>query len=129
MSFEVEGIDNLMADLEKMDIERIAPVMLEEAVPILQKSVINKAQKHKVSGEMVKSIKSSSAQRNQRGYYICVRPTGKAKKGIRNMEKMAYLEFGTSKQAATPTLSPAVKDAEHEVIQKMQEVFEREAGL
>ena len=65
--------------------------------------------------------------RNQRGYYISVRPTGKDKKGVRNMEKMAALEFGVDgKQAATPVLTPAVNDAEGKVLDKMQEVFDRE---
>ena len=43
------------------------------------------------------------------------------------MEKMIYMEYGTSKQKETPVLSPAVRKAEGPVLEKMQEVFNREA--
>ena len=39
---------------------------------------------------------------------------------------MLALEFGTSKQPPTPFLQSAVNDAESEVLNKMQEVFNRE---
>ena len=55
-----------------------------------------------------------------------MRPTGRDEKGVRNMEKMVYMEYGTSKQEATPVLSPAVRKAEDPVTEKMQEVFNRE---
>ena len=42
------------------------------------------------------------------------------------MEKACYLEYGTSKQTATPVISPAVRESEEAVAEKMQEVFERE---
>ena len=38
--FEVEGIDNLMKELNEIEVRRIAPLMLEEAIPILEKSVV-----------------------------------------------------------------------------------------
>ncbi len=125
--FEIEGIDELMKDLDMMNAERIAPIMLEEAVPILKESIVKRAAGHKDTGDMAASIKKSAATRNQRGYYICVRPTGKDKKGVRNMEKMAALEYGVGgRQRATPVLTPAVNDAEGKVLDKMQEVFDRE---
>ncbi len=127
--FEIEGIDNLMKDLSMMEVKRIAPIMLEEAVPILENEVVKRASAHKDTGAMVGSIKPTGAMRSQMGYYICVRPTGKDGKGVRNMEKMAYLEFGVEGgQAATPVLTPAVHAAEEPVLKKMQEVFDRETG-
>lgn len=126
--FDVEGIDDLMKELDMLEAERIAPIMLEEAVPILESTVRRKAAAHKVSGEMLRSTKKSKANRSQTGYYISVRPTGKDKKGVRNMEKMAYLEYGTGKQKATPVLTSAVHEAEEKVVSKMQEVFNRETG-
>lgn len=130
MSFSVEGIDDLMKKIDSIEVERIAPIMLEESAPILKKAVIKKASMHKDTGDMLNSIKATGAMRNARGYYICVRPTGEGRNGTRNMEKMAYLEFGNSlNQRPTPVLSPAVKACEEEIIDKMQEVFDREAGL
>ena len=42
------------------------------------------------------------------------------------MEKLAYLEYGTGREAARPVLTKAVHAAEDEVIKKMQEVYDRE---
>ena len=121
--FDVEGIDDLMKELDYLDAEKLAPKILEE-------SVKKYASRHKQTGDMQRSIKSTGAQRNQAGYYICVRPTGKDRKGVRNMEKLAALEYGVDgRQAATPVLTPAVHEAEPKVVKKMQEVFDRESPL
>lgn len=110
------------------DVDRIAPQMLNEALPILERNVKSEVSKHVVSGDLLKSIKMSKAKKNKYGYYASVRPTGTDKKGVRNMEKMVYLEYGTSKQPARPTLTKAIKDSEKAVLDKMQEVFNREVG-
>ena len=41
--FSVEGLDDLMKDLSDLEFDRIAPMMLEEAVPILEKNVKRRA--------------------------------------------------------------------------------------
>lgn len=124
--FDIYGIDDFMKEVSQIDIDRIAPKMLEESVPILEKSVKAESEKHRDTGAMEVSIKATGANINARGHYICVRPTGRDEKGVRNMEKMVYMEYGTSKQKATPVLSPAVRKAEDPVTEKMQEVFSRE---
>ena len=93
---------------------------------------------------MVDSIKSTKAGKTRYGGYFAIsRPTGYARTGwkyartkknagtkerLRNMEKLVYLEYGTSKQPATPVLTKAIKDSEPKVLRKMQEVFNREVG-
>lgn len=143
MAFDIGGLDDLMKDLSYLDAERIAPKILEESGEILEKEVKQKARKHWHTGDMYKSIKSTGAQRNAYGYYLCVRPTGKSKglkrskgkrgketkEAVRNMDKMAWLEYGTSKEPARPVLSAAVRNAEPKVLKKMQEVFDREVKL
>lgn len=124
--FDIQGIDDLMDELSYLDVERIAPMMLEEAEPILKKEVVKQVEKHRDTGDMAESIKSTGAERTKNGYYLAVRPTGKDRKGVRNMEKLAYLEYGTGREAARPVLSKAVHAAEEEVIKKMQEVYDRE---
>ena len=37
--FKLEGIDDLMKDLDLLDTERIAPMMLEESAPILEEAI------------------------------------------------------------------------------------------
>lgn len=124
--FDIHGIDDFMREISQIDIDRIAPKMLEESVPILEKSVRDESAKHRDTGAMEESIKATGTNINARGHYICVRPTGRDEKGVRNMEKMVYMEYGTGKQEATPVLSPAVRKAEDPVTEKMQEVFNRE---
>lgn len=124
--FDIYGIDEFMKEISQIDIDRIAPKMLEESVPILEKSVRAESAKHRDTGAMEESIKATGANINARGHYICVRPTGRDEKGVRNMKKMVYMEYGTSKQEATPVLSPAIRKAEDPVTEKMQEVFNRE---
>jgi len=109
------------------DVDRIAPKMIDEAIPVLERNVKNEVAKHKVSGDMYVSIKASKAKRAKNGAYIAnVYPKGVDSKGVRNMEKMAYLEYGTKKQSPKPVLTKALKDSESAVYAKMQEVFDRE---
>lgn len=111
------------------DVDRIAPQMIDEAIPILLGKVKNETAQHKQTGDLYQSIKPTKAKKTKGGgYYACVRPTGKDKKGVRNMEKMVYLEYGTVKQSAKPVLTKAIKDSESAVKKKMQEVFEREVN-
>ena len=126
--FDIHGIDDFMKELEDVGMfDEVAPKMLEAAAPILEKEVIKQAEAHWDSGDMVKSIKKTGATAGkQGGYYVCIRPTGKDHKGVRNMEKMAYLEYGVKGMPAKPILTKATANAEPEVLKKMQEVFEQE---
>lgn len=128
-TFNMRGIDGLEAALARIGrLDEIAPKMLEEAAPILKEEVIQQATPHWFSGSMVKSIKSTGVKDGKDGHYICVRPTGKDKRGVRNMDKMAYLEFGRKGRAAIPVIRTAVLNAAPEVRAKMQEVFNREVS-
>ena len=127
--FDFNIPDDFIKQLGKLaDVDRIAPQMIDEAIPILERNVKQESVKHKVSGDMYKSIKATKTGKNKYGYYAAVRPTGSDSKGVRNMEKMVYLEYGTSAQPATPVLTKAIKDSENAVMEKMQEVFDREVG-
>ena len=109
------------------DIDRIAPMMIDEAIPILESNVIKEASKHKRTGDMVRSIKRTKAKLTKYGgHFACVRPTGKDRNGVRNMEKMVYMEYGARGSSAHPVLSKAINDSGPEVLSKMQEVFDRE---
>ena len=127
--FDFEVPTDFIKQLGKLaDVDRIAPQMIDEALPILERNVKAEVSKHKVSGDLLKSIKLTKAKKNKYGYYASVQPSGTDKKGVRNMEKMVYLEYGTSDQPATPVLTKAIKDSEKAVLDKMQEVFNREVG-
>lgn len=127
----MNGIDELISQLDRAgDLERIAPKMIEECLPMLENSmretVSEEVTRGYATGDMVSSIKKTKARRNQYGYFGVVRPTGKDKKGVRNMEKLAYLHYGTSKQVARPVIQKAVFRVREKLEAKMQEVYNRE---
>jgi HK97 gp10 family phage protein len=127
--FDFEIPADFIKQLGKLaDVDRIAPRMIDEAMPILERNLKSELAKHRRTGDMINSVKKTKAGKNKYGYFAVVRPTGKDSKGVRNMEKLAHAEYGTSKQPATPILTKAIKDSENAVMKKMQEVFEREVG-
>lgn len=128
--FDIDGFDEVIRDLENLGrFDEIAPKIIEESIPILEAEVRKEVSRYKDTGAMAASIKKTGATAHNDGYYACVRPTGKDAKGVRNMEKLAYLEYGTSREAARPVLTKAVNSAEPKVLKKQQEVFDREVGL
>lgn len=129
MGFEIYGIDELMKELSYLDAERLAPMMLEAATPVVEKAIVNRLSRHKDRGDLMRSIKSTKVTRNQYGHFVAVRPNGKDRKGVSNAKKLAGLEFGVAgKQLATPVMASAVNAAENEALQVMQQVFDREVG-
>lgn len=127
--FETDiGIDELMTSLTSVDIEAIAPLALEQSAPIVEKKLIQLSEHHKRTGAMVKSIKAQKASKSGDGYSIFVGPSGVDRKtGTRNMEKLAFLEFGVRahNQPATPVITPAVRATHDDVCDSMQGVFNK----
>jgi HK97 gp10 family phage protein len=125
--FDFDFEELLAKQMEQLDvIDEIAPKMLESATPILEKNLKTALQPHKQTSEMVDSIKATKPKKGTKGWTSTVRPTGKDKKGVRNMEKLVYLQYGTSKQVATPVLEEVVNKSTNSVSEIMQEVFNRE---
>ena len=120
-----DGLNQLLRELTSLDADKMTDEMMKAAEPVMLEKMKSHAQKHNYSESMYRSIKSTGVKTNRSGKYLVVRPTGKDKKGVRNMEKMAYLEYGTYKQAATPVVTPAVKDAESTVEREMDAIFDK----
>lgn len=128
--FTYEPDREFLATLGRMaEIEKYVPKMLMEAAPIVQEKLKSSLREHQVTGRMVKSIKPTKIFKNEYGYYLVVRPTGKGENGVRNMQKFMHLELGTSHQAPQPVIEKVIADVQPEVDRKMQEVFERETGI
>ena len=127
-SFEVRGFEELLTQLDKLGrFDEVAPKMMKAGMEILQEEVVAEASKHKDTGAMAASIKPTGLMAGYGGgYYMCTRPTGRDKKGVRNMEKLVWLELGVKGRPATPVITSAVIRAEPRVLQAMQEVFNRE---
>lgn len=126
------------------DISKIADKMVAEASPAVVKTLKTEIGKHKRTDDLAKSVKATKPKRNKNNEsYVVVRPTGKSlsaisdshktyrrKTAVRNMEKLASLEFGNSQgQKPTPVIEQATEKAESDVIAKMTEVYEKETGI
>ena len=110
--------------LERMqDSDVTTKKILKATVPILKRQVKKECEKHARTRSMVDSVDATNVKKNKIGWYVSVRPTGVDEKGVRNMEKMAHAEFGTSKQTATPILSKAIADCRDECLEKMIETY------
>jgi len=132
--FGIEMPDEFVKKLERLDkFDDIAKKMLNKAAPILvgtMKHEISRLDKYSQSGSLRDSIVAGKPKKNDIGYFVSVGPkTGsKDANGVRNGEKLAYMEYGTSKMDPHPTLERAKMAAENRVIYLMQEVFDEEVG-
>ena len=127
-SFEIP--DSLTRQLDRLGmIDDVAPKMINAATPIVKDEIVRRSGSHKRTGAMSGSIKPTEPKRKGSGHSAVVRPTGRDGKGVRNMEKMAYLEYGTSHQPSTPVITPAIEATEDQVIDTMTEVFEEELWI
>ena len=125
----LQGTDALISDLEEIARAQVAREMLRESAPILVEEMKAKTANHHVTGDMVGSIKADAPIATSDGLSCVVSAKGTGSNGTRNAEKMAYLEYGTYKQRATPVVTPAVNAAEPKVHAKMQQVFESRCKL
>lgn len=148
-SFDVEIPDDFFNQLNKLEnSDDVCRKMLEESAPILEKSISDKIKAtHVHTGDLYKSIKAGKPYHTSKGYWVVgVHPEGKAQNqkksakvyknskhgrmtsgtSLYNADKLFYLEYGTSKQPPSPILQSATKNAEADVTEKMQEVYNRE---
>jgi hypothetical protein len=144
--FSFQMPDEFMEQLKQCaNIDEIAPKMINEALPIVDRAFKRNLAAHRDTGELIDSLKVLPAMRFKNGAWggmITAIGTAKGKvykrkkalgatktEGYRNNQKLLALEYGTSKQKPTPVLDKTINDAESEVIDKMQDVFEREMQL
>ena len=128
--FDVSFDDDFIKALGSLaEVNRYAPKMIEEALPIVRDKLKSKIdhEGHVVYGDLIKSIKCSDIKETSTGYIGHAFPSGTNREGVRNAEALVYLEYGTSTQDATGIITRTLKSCEKEVRAKMQEVFEREA--
>lgn len=117
------------------DIGNIANEMLNESAPEVVnawkkniRAAADRVDEHGnpySTGALENSIEATEAKTNAYGHFVAARPTGKDARGTRNGEKMAYLEYGTPKQTAHPTMAKTVAETEKEVTEKMTKTFEQ----
>lgn len=139
--FSFETPVDFLKQLGKLsEIDKVAPKMIDGAMPLLTPKLIKEVGLHQGTGELQASIKATKAKASPKGgFFATSRPTGKSytyvgkngktyyrKELVDNMAKLAYLEYGTSKQDAKPVMATVMKDSEADVLDKMQEIFNKE---
>lgn len=127
-TFRMEFPADLLKKIQDMgDVDEWAPPAIAAAMPIIEAEMQKQLSVHRDTGEMITSIKSTRPQKvKSGGFFSIARPTGKDAKGVRNMEKLAYIEHGTIKQMARPVLRSIINRCSEEVVRKIQHTFEDE---
>lgn len=134
-SFEFNIPDEFQKQLSKLaNVDEVAPKMLEAASPIYEKyikqSIVQSIQhKEKSTGDLVNSVKMSKVKK-MRGGGVCVTAQFKGydRRHNANAVKAAGLEFGNSHQEARPFVARANATSKQEVVDAMQEVFNKEVN-
>jgi len=142
----------LLKQLNKLEnADEICEKALTEAIPIVEKALVEAIKANHVdTGDLWKSIVTWRAHKTKSdNWIIAATPTGRAKnkrakgkiykrskhqtrtrgRALYNGDKLFYLEYGTSNQNPSPILEKVINKTWDEVADKLQEVFNREAGL
>lgn len=143
--FEIFDERTDLDDLFDMDFEEMAMEALQEAAPILEKSVKNAVRasiQHEGDSELVKSMKANRPKRAKNGAYIVnVTPKGysqikiyhtktsKRTYPVSNALKAIWKEYGIAgRQPSSPFLAKAANDAKNDVLNAIQRKFDEKAG-
>jgi hypothetical protein len=143
--FNVEFPDDLLKQITRANDEGLCRKILKDAIPILADSVKSVIRaEHNRSGDLWRSIEAFEPYKTKDGYWVAsASPTGKAKgqmkkgkvfarsksgtmtsgQALYNDDKLWFLEYGTSKQPATPVLTKATNNAYQDVVDKMQQTY------
>lgn len=124
-----ESFEKQLELLEHAGEEDVIKKMLSAGSKCICDEMKKQCQNHRQSGKMVESIKTTKTMKNEKGFFNVTRPTGKEVRGkhsVRNMEKLVYLHYGTSKQPATGIVTKIVNSAEQPAVNAMQRVFNEE---
>lgn len=141
----LEVDDSILEELKKHEnIQKITDKMIEAASPIMVKSLKSELSKHSRTADLVKSVKATKVKRDKNdNSYAIIRPTGQSsvaatskgrvygrKVKVRNMEKLAWLEYGNSQgQKPTPVIKHACEKAHSDIIDTMSKIYEKETGI
>ena len=111
--------------LNKLADESIADKVLNAGGSILARNLkreIRARVKHG-TGATENSVRTSIKKDKDGNKILYALPTGKDEKGKRNMDKLAYIEYGvrSANRAPQPFLVKLVKDSETEIMSAMQD--------
>ena len=131
-----DDLIKLLNSLETDDASRVR-IINASAVP-LEHALKNESTRHNRPGAMAGSIKPTDPKKGKYGdYYTVIRATGKddytidsrgnlrrRKKPVRNMAKMAYVQYGTKHMTRDPIIERAVEESRNAVYSAMQSEYD-----
>lgn len=138
-AFDFSVPDELQKRLSRISsIDTIAPKMLSRAAPIVLAAI--KSRTPSDTGTLAESLRAKKPKKDKNECWFCQvtfegtddrtaaskRYPAKNRKPVRNNEKAAIKEFGTSKRKAEPFVRPAVDSVKNEVAAAMQAVLNEE---
>jgi HK97 gp10 family phage protein len=116
----------LMNRLNKMATSKdTAPKMIKAAQKVVLPEVKRRLSSHVETGDLLDSVRATEPKMNKNGEwkgYISF--PGKGKNGTPNGQKALTLEYGSSKQLASPFIRPAKEEKQLEAEEAMQKVFD-----
>lgn len=110
-------------------VDSAIPKALKGGLQIIETSLLQELEKHRVSGDLIESVVIIPPTRSKfnSGFYGVVTVTGKGKKvAYQNYKKVLALEYGTSQQDATPVLRPTLIKCQEDVQAKVVEILQKE---
>ena len=125
------GVDMVISELSSFAQQTFVKGALKQAAPIVEKemkreiSSHHKTERDKTKGQLAASVKTTGPKQVGSEWQVEIAPYGTDSKGVRNGEKLAYLEYGTSKQTATPVVAPVVARTEAKVVREIEEFINK----
>lgn len=110
--------------------------MLNAAMDVMEPELKRRLAPHDKSGELMKSVTKGDPDVDSKGvwrsdiyfdgYDTSREATASDPRGIPNDRKMMSMEWGTSRQVATPVIRPTKEAKNSEAVAAMQAVFDKE---
>ena len=112
--FKCDGLDLVISEFSSFAQQTFVKDALKQAAPTVEKEMKRET-----------SVKTTGPKQVGSEWQVEIAPSGTDSKGVRNAEKLAYLEYGTSKQTATPVVAPVVARTEDRVVREIQTYIEK----
>lgn len=126
--FSTSGIDELMSEIEKLDLndEEMDGLLFAGAEEI-EEAWKDSATEHDLidTGDMIESTGHTKPKSVDGAREVDIYPLGKDRKGVRNAEKAFINHYGTSKIKATHFVDEAEENAADNVQQAMGNEYDR----
>ena len=140
--FKMDALEKELAYYSAKAGKGLADKVLQSCAVPVKNELLRLIRRHESTGEMARSVAIyKTKQFSNGGYYTVVAPTGKSweyksyrgKKydrsfALRNVEKLAYIEYGTIKQRGEKIFEDAIYFSQEKVYDTMQQIFNEYTG-